>query len=137
MKKRNLLALLLFILYLGAVVYCCFGHFSDLTEIGSDSLFGIPADKIVHFLMFFPFPVLCLLAFTRRTRRPLHTVLTVGGVFLTGCAIAAATEIGQSLTDYRSADMLDFAADTAALAVSSVIVLFIDLHVIKKHKNQI
>ena len=137
MKKRNILALSIFILYLGAVVYCCFGHFSQLPDMGVDTLFGIPTDKIVHFLMFFPFPILCFLAFTGRTRRPLHTVLSVGCVFLTGCLIAASTEIGQSFTDYRSGDILDFAADTTALAISSIIVMIIDLHIIKKHNKPI
>ena len=51
--------------------------------------------------------------------------------------IAAATEIGQSLTDYRSGDILDFAADVTALTISSVAVTLIDLHIVKKHNKQI
>lgn len=137
MKKRKLFSLSLLILYLAAVLYCCFGRFSDLPEIGQDTFWGIPTDKIVHFLLFFPFPILCFLTFTGRTRKPAHTVLTVGCVFLTGCVIAAATEIGQSLTDYRSGDILDFAADVTALTISSVAVTIIDLHIIKKHNKQI
>lgn len=131
MKKRNILALFLFIIYLGAVVYCCFGHFSDLPEIGQDTFLGIPMDKIVHFLMFFPFPVLCFIAFSGRTDKPWKSVLAVSAVFLVGCLIAAATEVGQSFTDYRSGDILDFAADAVSLAISSAIVLFIDLRIIK------
>lgn len=137
MKKRKLFSLSLFILYLAAVLYCCFGRFSDLPEIGQDTFWGIPTDKIVHFLLFLPFPILCFLTFTGRTRKPAHTVLTVGCVFLTGCVIAAATEIGQSLTDYRSGDLLDFAADVTALTISSAAVTIIDLHIIKKHNKQI
>lgn len=136
MKKRKTFTLSLFILYLAAVLYCCFGHFSDLPEIGQDTFFGIPTDKVIHFLMFFPFPILCFLAFTG-TRRPLHTVTTAVIVFLTGCAIAAATEIGQSFTDYRSGDILDFAADVTALAISSIAVTLIELHITKKHNKQI
>ncbi len=136
MKKRNILTLSLFIIYLGAVAYCCFGHFSELPDMGKDTLFGIPTDKVVHFLMFFPFPILCFLTFTGRTQKPLHTMLIVGCVFTIGCVIAAATEIGQSFTDYRSGDILDFAADATALAVSSIMVMFIDLHIIKKHNKQ-
>ena len=136
MKKKNVFTLFLFVTYLAGVAYCCFGRFSELPEIGADSFLGIPMDKIVHFLMFFPFPVLCFLAFTGRTNRPWHTVLTTGIVFLTGCMIAAGTEIGQSFTDYRSCDILDFAADVTALAVSSVLVMLIDLHIIKTHNKQ-
>lgn len=134
--KRKTIGIFLLIAYLGAVVYCCFGHFSDLPEINSDSLFGIPADKVVHFLMFFPFPILCHLAFAGWTTKTSHTVLSVSVIFLTGAVIAAATEIGQSFTDYRSGDILDFTADTISLAVSSMIVLLIDLH-IKKHQKRI
>ncbi|HBN01133.1 MAG TPA: hypothetical protein DD383_00625 [Rikenellaceae bacterium] len=135
MKKRNIFTLLLFLAYLAAVAYCCFWHFSELPNIGQDSIFGIPMDKIVHFLMFFPFPFLCFLAFVRRTYKPRHTVLAVGIVFLTGCAIAAGTEIGQSFMEYRSCDVLDFAADSIALAISSIIVMLIDLHIVKTHNK--
>lgn len=58
MRKRNILTLALLVVYLGMVGWCCFGHFSDLPDIGQDNLFGIPMDKMVHFLMFFPFPSL-------------------------------------------------------------------------------
>lgn len=134
--KRKTIGIFLLVAYLGAVLYCCFGHFSDLPEINTDSLFGIPADKVVHFLMFFPFPILCHLAFAGWTTKTSHTVLSVSIIFLTGAVIAAATEIGQSFTDYRSGDIIDFTADTISLAVSSMIVLLIDLH-IKKHQKRI
>lgn len=81
MRKRNILTLALLVVYLGMVGWCCFGHFSDLPDIGQDNLFGIPMDKVVHFLMFFPFPILCYLAFSGMTGRPRHTVLAVGLVF--------------------------------------------------------
>lgn len=129
MKKRNILSLVLFIIYLGAVAYCCFGHFNDIPDIGQDNLFGIPMDKVVHFLMFFPFPILCFMTFAGQTRKSWHTVLTAGVVFLTGCAVAALTEIGQSFTDYRSGDILDFAADVTALALSTFIVTIIEIHI--------
>ena len=136
-RKRNILALVLFAVYLGAVAYCCFGHFNDLPEIGQDSLFGIPMDKVVHFLMFFPFPILCFIVFSNHVYKTWHTILAVCVVFLAGCLIAAGTEIGQSFTDYRSCDIMDFVADATSLAISSVIVLIIDLRVIKKHHKQV
>lgn len=133
-NTRKALGIFLLIAYLAAVGYCCFGQFNDLPEINADTFFGIPADKVVHFLMFFPFPILCHLAFSGWISKPRHTVLSVAAVFLTGVMIAAGTEIGQSFTDYRSGDILDFTADTLSLAISSIIVLFIDLH-IKKRGN--
>ena len=53
MKKSNKLALGLFLIYLAAVAYCCFGSFDGIQQV-SPSLLGIPTDKIIHFIMFFP-----------------------------------------------------------------------------------
>lgn len=131
-NKRKTIGIVLFIIYLAAVAYCCFGHFNDLPEISSETFFGIPTDKVIHFLMFFPFPILCHIAFAGWRTKPRHTLVSVTVIFLAGCLIAAGTEIGQSFTDYRSGDILDFAADTLSLAISSIIVLAVDLH-IKKH----
>lgn len=133
-NTRKVTGTILLTAYLAAVAYCCFGQFSDLPDIGPNTFFGIPADKVAHFLMFFPFPILCHLAFAGWTSKPRHTVISVSVVFLTGAAIAAATEIGQTFTDYRSGDICDYIADTLSLAISSVIVLLSDLYV-KKHRN--
>ncbi len=132
MKKRNILALFPLVIYLGAVAYLCFGHFSDLPEIGRDTLFGIPTDKIVHFLMFFPFPILCHAAFRPQKRNVLRTVLGVTLIFLIGCVLAAGTEIGQSFTGYRSGDPMDFLADFTALAGASIITVLAELSTFKK-----
>lgn len=135
MKTKNIFALILLVIYLGAVVYCCFGNFSGLPNVASDIFLGIPMDKIVHFIMFFPFPILSHLAFFGRIRKPSEAVLSVSAVFLAGCAIAAGTEIGQSFTDYRSCDMYDFMADSLSLAVSSIIMLAAEIHIIKHGKQ--
>ena len=91
------------------------------------SYWGIPTDKIVHFLMFFPFPLLCFGAFDKFTTKPWHSVLFVVIVFCIGCVLAGATEIGQSMTKYRTGDERDFFADGIALGISSLIVLILDL----------
>lgn len=135
MKKAKACALILFIIYLVAVAYCCFGHFSDLPDVGNDTLFGIPMDKVVHFIMFFPFPLLCHLAFFQRGRKLSGVLFSILMIFLIGCMIAAGTEIGQSFTEYRSCDALDFAADCMSLAISSIITLAIELHMTKRLKN--
>lgn len=120
MGKRNIVSLILFVVYLSAVIWCCFGHFDGLPGVDKD-LFGIPTDKIVHFIMFLPFPVLCFKSFSFLASKPWHAFLMLAVIFILGCMIAAGTEIGQSFTDYRSGDPIDFTADAAALAVSSVV----------------
>lgn len=122
---------ILFFIYIAAVLWCCFGNFNDVPK-PPISLFGIPMDKLVHFILFFPFPLLGWLAFDRFTIKPWQTVLFVTVTFFAGCLLAAATEAGQSLTSYRTGDIKDFAADAVSLAISSVIVLFIDLYKQKK-----
>jgi VanZ like family. len=126
MRKRNIIGSVLLVAYLAAVAYCCLGRFSSVPSVPT-SFFGIPTDKIVHFVMFFPFPILAFLTFDRHTTKPWHSILMASVAFLAGCLIAGGTEIAQSFTDYRSCDKLDFLSDVLSLALSSVIVLSVDL----------
>ena len=124
-------ARILFGLYLVAVAVLCFGKFDSSQDVPMD-LWGIPTDKLVHFLMFFPFPLLaCLASGGYRGDRWLATFRTVIA-FLAGCAFAAATEWIQTWLSYRSGDPADFGADALALLLSSIIVLFI---VLSKHRK--
>ena len=116
-----------FLIYLAAVLYCCFGRFDDIPK-PPVSFLGIPLDKIVHFTLFFPFPFLAWLAFDRFSVKPWQSILFVSITLTAGLLLAAATEAGQGLTAYRTGDIHDFAADAIALAVSSLIVLFLDIH---------
>ena len=127
MGKRNVVSLVLFVIYLAAVIWCCFGHFDDLPDVDK-SLFGIPTDKIVHFIMFLPFPVLCFKSFSFLAGKQWRAILTIIVIFILGCLLAAGTEIGQSFTKYRSGDPLDFISDVAALVVSSIATLAVWLY---------
>lgn len=131
--KSNIFAGLLFIVYLAGVAYCCFGHFSSLPNV-QRSYFGIPTDKIVHFIMFFPFPVLCFLTVDNHRRGFWRRLLLAVSVLAAGCALAAATEIGQSFTTYRSGDKLDWYADFYAMGSCTVLTLLVDL--ILPHKKR-
>ena len=127
MTRRQLLwARILFGLYLVAVAVLCFGKFDSSQDVPMD-LWGIPTDKIVHFLMFFPFPILARLASGgyrgERWQATFRTVIA----FLAGCAFAAATEWVQTWLSYRSGDPVDFGADALAILLSSTIVLIIVL----------
>ena len=124
--RRRLIFKILLVLYLATVAWLCFGHFSSIPNVKM-SYWGIPTDKIVHFLMFFPFPLLAFGAFDKFTTKPWHSLVFVLTVFGIGCLLASATEIGQAYTTYRSGDPHDFLADGLALAISCIIVLVIDL----------
>lgn len=127
MKGRRLIARILFFLYLAAVLVLCFGQFKDAPSVPW-TLLGIPSDKLVHFCMFFPFPILAFLAFDKYTETPRSTFLFSGITFLVGVALAFGTEWGQAhLTTYRSGDPLDWLADISALFISTLIVIIWDL----------
>ncbi len=116
-----------FILYLLAVLYLCFGKFENTPDIPW-SFLGIPSDKLVHFCMFFPFPILAFLAFDRFTDTPKSTFLFSGITWVLGLVLAFATEWGQAhLTDYRSGDPWDLLADVLAITLSTILVIFWDL----------
>ena len=127
MTRRQLQwARILFGLYLVAVAVLCFAHFPE-SEDAPKALWGIPMDKVVHFLMFFPLPVLAYLAFDRYRGKRSASVLWTAATLLCGCAYAAVTELVQSRLPYRSGDPADFRADAFSLLLSSALVLILIL----------
>ena len=130
-RRQLVISRILFAVYLIAVAVLCFGNFSSSNDMPKE-LWGIPTDKIVHFLMFFPFPVLAYLAFDRYKEERQPAMVWAAVAFLGGCAYAAFTELVQSRLPYRSGDPVDFKADFLALAACSVIILVI---ILLKHKK--
>jgi len=121
-----------FFLYLAAVLYLCFGKFDHTPDVPW-ALLGIPSDKLVHFCMFFPFPLLAFLAFDKFTETPKSTFLFSGITWLLGILMAFATEWGQAhLTTYRNGDPWDLFADALAITLSTIIVIIWDLSKQKK-----
>ena len=54
-----------FIIYLIAVFVLCFIKGENLPEV-ERSIFGLPMDKVAHFIMFLPFPILASLSIIRK-----------------------------------------------------------------------
>ena len=131
-RSQKIASQVIFFLYVAGVLFLCFGHFEQTPSI-EWSLFGIPNDKVVHFCMFFPFPILAFLAFDRYTESVRSTLLFSGITLLVGILLAAGTEWGQAhLTDYRSGDPMDLLADGIALVLSTLLVIFLDIRKQKK-----
>ncbi|MDO5442454.1 MAG: VanZ family protein [Bacteroidia bacterium] len=131
MRKYRIIQKSIFLIYLAAVAYLCLGHFSRLPNVPR-IIWGIPIDKWVHFIMFFPFPVLFHWAFRWPTSKWWHSLLLTAGILAVGALVAYSTEFIQGLTTYRSRDLMDFRADFKALSLSSIIVLTIELIKIRK-----
>ncbi len=132
-RRQRILARIVFVLYIVTVAWLCFGKFSSVPDVPK-SFWGIPMDKVIHFLMFFPFPLLAFLAFDQFTNRFLPSLLWTLASFLTGSLFAAFTEYVQAkYLPYRMGDFADFRADLAALGACSLLVLIL---VLLRKQNQ-
>ena len=130
MRRTTIFRVLTF-LYLGVVALLCFANFSHLPDM-QRSFLGIPTDKIVHFLMFLPFPVLAFWSLVKRRRTVVATLLILACLYVVGCLLAWGTEYVQGMLPYREMDMSDFKADRIGLACGSLIAFIIQLFSFKK-----
>ena len=120
MRKKNVIWFVLLLIYLGFVAWCCFGKFDNMPNVTKEFM-GIQVDKIVHFIMFLPFPFLCFQSFCYPAAKTWKAFLSLFIIFLAGCLLTAGTELGQSFTATRVADPKDFFADVIALATGTLI----------------
>ena len=120
--KRKILFTSAFCFYLAAVFFLCLMKPDDLpqTEL---MLFGLPADKVAHFLMFFPFPVLGYCMMWKKGRRIWLDLLIVASTLIMGTGLAFLTEHLQALTQYRSSDIKDIYSDLIGMAAGCIPVL--------------
>lgn len=119
-KTIQLIFRILFCIYICAVGFLCFMKPSDMPEFEM-SWFGLPSDKVAHFMMFLPFPILSFLAVRKADGSTGSRFLLLAVLFAAGALIAAGTEILQSLTKYRSYEVKDMLTDFAGLAAGSLI----------------
>lgn len=126
-RTQRIWARVLLGVYVLAILVLCFANFSSVPKV-QDEILGIPTDKLVHFLMFLPFPFLAYFAFDKHTETVRSTLAFTAICFLAGCAFAAVTEYGQAyLTTWRNGDPKDFVSDIVALALASIVVIFLDI----------
>lgn len=134
-RTRVILFRLAMLLYIAAVAYLCFANFNKLPDVPKQFL-GIRMDKIVHFCMFFPFPVLAFLAYDDLTEKPWQALAALISICAVGCIFAGITEIIQGSLPYRRQDIKDFGADCLAIGISSLMVFIIDIAQMKKKKTE-
>lgn len=131
-RKLKLFFKVLFFLYLAVVLILCFSQFENTPDVPF-TILGIPTDKVVHFCMFFPFPILAFLAFDRFTNTVSASLVFGFCTLVVGVLLAMGTEWGQAtLTNYRSGDRMDLLADCLALLISTVLVTVWDI--VKQHR---
>ena len=110
-----------FCIYLAAVGVLCFIRPSSLPEMEIKTFLGLPIDKVLHFLMFLPYPVLSGLAFINREQK-LSAVISIMLILaITGTGVAYGTEMIQSQIGYRSYEIADFHADMTGIAAGIIL----------------
>lgn len=120
MKKRTrTISAIVFCIYIAAVLVLCFMKPDDLPQ-PTFTILGIQADKIAHFFMFAPFPILSYAAFAGDWGQPWKHLLLLTLLMTAGVAAAMGTELIQSLIGYRSGDCGDFVADMTGTAVGGI-----------------
>ena len=132
-RTRALVFRLVMILYVIAVAWFCFANFQRLPDVPR-TLFGIPIDKVVHFCMFLPFPVLAFLAYDHLTETPWKALAALVSICAIGGIFAGITELVQGQLAYRSKDINDFGADCLAIGLSGLLVFVIDVLKMRKKR---
>lgn len=112
----------LFCAYLAALFILCFMKTDSVPDV-QFTIFGLPADKIVHFCMFAPYTILAFQAFHQEGSSIWREMMLLGIILVFGAGLAYGTEHIQGLTDYRSYEMADFYADAVGLGVGTAAVL--------------
>ena len=125
-RTRSIIFSIAMVRYIGVVAYLLFANFEKLSRIPRLFL-GIPTDKVVHFCMFFPFPILAYLAYDKLTDTPLKAFAALLSICAIGAIFAGLTEIGQSLLPYRYEDISDFRADCLAIVLAGILTFIIDV----------
>ncbi len=125
---------ILLVVYLAGVAYLCFGYFDHLPDIHK-TLFGIPMDKVVHFCMFFPAPVIGFFAFSGKPKSAGKALVSLLCICSFACIFAGLTEIIQGALPYRSEDIRDFEADCIAIGIGTVLTFCINLIVSRRRRR--
>ena len=119
MTRRRIISTIVFCTYMIAVAYLCFGQPEDMPQI-STLWFGLPADKVGHFLMFVPYPLLAYMIFETRGIGIMRHLTVIAAILTVGIGLAIGTEQIQAHLGYRDADLHDFYADAAGLAAGGL-----------------
>lgn len=119
MDSKRLTYTIFLCLYIAAVAFLCFAKPDDMPQL-STLWFGLPADKVGHFLMFIPFPPLAFLTLCPEDLSIVRRMVLLGLVLALGAGLAIGTEHIQAQLAYRAAETKDFYADAAGLSLGGL-----------------
>lgn len=119
--------------YFAAVLVLCLAHPLQI-QVPDRRILDIPIDKIVHFLMFFPYPVIAYTAFKPARYGKWRHIMVLITIFCTGVGLAMSTERLQGLSGYRSYEITDFYADVIGMECSALMIAL--CIIFKKEKRE-
>ena len=122
MKHSRIISVFIFCLYIAAVAYLCFARPDDMPQLPQLWL-GLPADKVGHFLMFTPFPLLGYLTFEVNEMSVGRKLFLIAILIVFGAGMALGTEYIQARLEYRSAENSDLLADVIGLITGGIFTL--------------
>ena len=125
MSKTNItktVMTIIFCLYIAAVAYLCFAKPDNMPKLPQFWL-GLPADKVGHFLMFMPFPLLSYLTFEVKEMSVGRRLSLIAVLLVFGTGMALGTEYVQARLEYRSAESSDLLADGIGLITGGIFTL--------------
>lgn len=122
MEQVNIkkISMVLFCLYILAVCILCFMKPDDLPQV-ERTFFGIPLDKVAHFLMFLPFTILSGLSFVHKGCSLPKGLAVIAILFIVGAGTAYGTEVIQAQTGYRAYEIGDYLADLTGLGTGTLL----------------
>ena len=112
-------------LYLGAVVVLCFANLG--AGPAQNSFWGIPGDKIAHFLLFLPFPFLAWGCTRPREETVPYILIKIFLIFLLGLLLGFLTEYIQGYLPGRCRERLDFLADFCGITATCLGIVILKL----------
>lgn len=127
--KRRHMAILLFAFYLAAVAYLCFLKPGSIPVL-QQFIFGIPTDKVIHFIMFLPYPILAYISFRPDRMEVLTHLLALIAIIAVGAAMSMGVERLQ-IAAGRNYDIKDFYANIAGMAAGAAITL---IFILARHR---
>ena len=113
----------LFFIYILIVLFLSLYSFSNSDIRISPRIFGVESDKVIHFMMYLPFPFLA--RFSLKCRKyPI--------IFAAGIIISAVAELLQHLVPERSFELYDLVANFSAILAGTVFVYALDKIIFKR-----
>ncbi len=115
----------LFLIYVLGVFFASLYSFKNTSVNLSVFILGIRADRLVHFVMFFPFPLSAWLAFGTSIKK-FAGRWSILALTFSGLLVSTITESLQSLNPNRDFDYFDLIANYSAIFTGTIMVALIE-----------